>query len=58
MFSKINYYIFRKFLLAFLITFVILAIILFIGDFVEQLRKSAGKDVPINIILQLAMFKC
>ena len=55
MFNKINYYIFRKFLLAFFITFVILAIILFIGDFVEQLRKSAGKDVPINIILQLAM---
>ena len=51
MFSKINYYIFKKFLYSFLITFIILAAILFIGDFVEQFRKTAGKNVPLNIIL-------
>jgi len=56
MFNKINYYIFKKFLYAFLITFIILASILFIGDFVEQFRKAAGKDVPFNIILQITMF--
>ncbi len=55
MFNKINYYIFKKFLSAFLITFIILASILFIGDFVEQFRKTAGKDVPFNIILQLTL---
>ncbi len=56
MFNKISYYIFKKFLYSFLITFLILGTILFIGDFVEQFRKSAGKDVPINIIFQLAIF--
>ena len=56
MFNKINYYIFQKFLYAFLVTFLIFATILFIGDFVEQFRKSAGKNVPVNIILQLAIF--
>ncbi len=53
MLSKINIYILKKFLLSFFITFLILAVVLFIGDFVEQFRKSAGKDVPIKIILQL-----
>ena len=56
MFSKINYYIFKKFLYSFLITFIILASILFIGDFVEQFRKTAGKNVSFNIILQLTLF--
>ncbi|MBD1141941.1 LptF/LptG family permease [Pelagibacterales bacterium SAG-MED32] len=56
MLNKINYYILKKFLYSFLITFLILSSILFIGDFVEQFRKSAGKNVPINVILQLAIF--
>ncbi len=56
MLNKINIYILKKFLYCFLITFLILGAILFIGDFVEQFRKSAGKGVPINIILQLALF--
>lgn len=56
MFNKINYYIFKKFLYSFLITFIILASIIFIGDFVEQFRKTAGKNVPFNIILQLTIF--
>ncbi len=56
MFNKINYYILKKFLYSFLITFIILASILFIGDFVEQFRKTAGKNVPFNIILQLTIF--
>ena len=56
MFNKINYYILKKFLYSFLITFIILASIIFIGDFVEQFRKAAGKNVPFNIILQLTLF--
>jgi lipopolysaccharide export system permease protein len=56
MFNKINYYILKKFLYSFLITFVLFASIIFIGDFVEQFRKTAGKDVPFNIILQLTVF--
>ncbi len=56
MLNKINYYIFKKFLYSFLITFLILGTIIFIGDFVEQFRKSAGKEVPFRIILQLTIF--
>ena len=56
MFNKINYYILKKFLYSFFITFIILASILFIGDFVEQFRKAASKNVPLNIILQLTIF--
>ena len=56
MFNKINYYILKKFLYSFFITFVILASILFIGDFVEQFRKTASKNVSFNIILQLTIF--
>tara|TARA_Y200000002_G_scaffold365509_1_gene355527 strand:- start:5497 stop:6603 length:1107 start_codon:yes stop_codon:yes gene_type:complete len=56
MFSKINYYIFKRFLFTFIVTLLILSTILFVGDFVEQFRKSTGKNVPINIIIQLAIF--
>ena len=56
MFNKINYYILNKFLYSFFITFIILASIIFIGDFVEQFRKTAGKNVPFNIIIQLTIF--
>ena len=54
--SKINIYILKKFLYSFLIAFTLLSTVLFIGDFVEQFRKSAGKNVPIEIILQLTAF--
>ena len=56
MLNKINFYILKKFLYSFLLTFLVLGTIIFIGDFVEQFRKSAGKEVPFNIILQLAIF--
>ena len=53
MLSKLNIYIFRKFFITFILTFLVFATILFIGDFIEQFRKSTGKDVPLNIIFQL-----
>ena len=53
MLSKLNIYILKRFFYSFLITFLIFAAILFIGDFVEQLRKAAGKNISLNIILQL-----
>ena len=56
MFNKINIYILRKFFLTFVLTFLVFSVILFIGDFVEQFRKSTGKEVPIKIILQLTLF--
>ena len=56
MLNKINIYILKRFLFTFILTFIIFSSILFIGDFVEQFRKSTGKDVPFKIILQLTLF--
>ena len=53
MLSKLNIYILKKFFYSFALVFIIFTVILFIGDFVEQFRKSAGKNIPIEIILQL-----
>ena len=52
MLNKLNIYIFKRFLYS-IITFIIFAAILFIGDFVEQLRKSTGKNISLRIIFQL-----
>tara|TARA_Y100000591_G_scaffold329176_1_gene357232 strand:+ start:1127 stop:2233 length:1107 start_codon:yes stop_codon:yes gene_type:complete len=56
MFSKINIYLAKNFFISFLVVFIIFAALLVVGDFVEQFRKSTGKDVPIKIIFQLAVF--
>ena len=53
MLNKLNIYILKKFFNSFVLTFLIFAALLFIGDFVEQLRKSAGKDIPLKIVFQL-----
>ena len=56
MFSKINLYLFKSFLYSFLITFTVFAVLIFIGDFIEQFRKSTNKDVPLQIIFQLTSY--
>lgn len=56
MFSKINLYLLRNFLYSFLLTFIVFAILIFIGDFIEQFRKAANRDVSINIIIQLTSY--
>ena len=56
MFSKINLYLFRSFFYSFLITFAVFAFLIFIGDFIEQFRKSTNKEVPIQIIFQLTAY--
>ncbi len=53
--NKLNLYILKKFFYYFILTLFVLSAILFIGDFVEQFRKSAGKEITIKIILQLAL---
>tara|TARA_Y100000768_G_scaffold229592_1_gene173367 strand:+ start:1840 stop:2949 length:1110 start_codon:yes stop_codon:yes gene_type:complete len=55
MFSKINIYLVKHFLLSFVMVFLVFAALLIIGDFVEQFRKSTGKEVPLKIIFQLAV---
>ncbi len=56
MFSKINIYLAKNFVISFMIVFACFAALLIIGDFVEQFRKSTGKNVPMEIIFQLAVF--
>ena len=56
MFSKINIYLVKNFFNSFVIVFLIFAALLIIGDFVEQFRKSTGKEVPIKIVFQLSIF--
>ena len=56
MFSKINIYLAKNFLVSFVIVFLCFASLIIIGDFVEQFRKSTGKDVPLQIVFQLAVF--
>ncbi len=54
--SKLSIYLSKKFLSSFLIVFFIFSILLLIGDFVEQFRKATGKEVPLKIIFQLAIY--
>ena len=56
MFSKINLYLVKHFFISFVIVFLVFAALIIIGDFVEQFRKATGKDVPLKIIFQLAVF--
>ena len=56
MLSKLNIYLTRKFISSFFIIFIIFATLLIIGDFVEQFRKSTGKNVPLSIVMQLSLY--
>lgn len=53
--SKLNFFLLKRFLYSFLIILLIMAVLLFIGDFVEQLRKSSGNEISLKIIFQLAL---
>ncbi len=54
--SKINIYLVKHFFISFVIVFLVFAALLIIGDFVEQFRKSTGKEVPIKVIFQMSVF--
>ena len=56
MFSKLNRYLYRNYLIGFLIILTIFSILIFTGDLIENFRKSAAKDVPINIIFKLSYY--
>ena len=55
MFSKLNIYLFKNFILTFLIVFISFTILLFFSDLIEQFRKATNKEVPINIIFKLTL---
>ncbi len=54
----LSFYIARQFLAGFLLILAGLAAVIFLVDFVELLRRGAGRaDVNLNIMLQLALLK-
>ena len=53
MLSKLNIYILKRFFYYFIVTFIVFSVVLFIGDFIEQLRKSTGRNISLNIVFQL-----
>ncbi len=56
MFTTLNRYMLKNYLLGFVIMFVIFSILIFTGDLIENFRKTATKDVSTNIIFQLSLF--
>jgi len=53
----ISKYIGKKFLYAVGVTLFVLLCLIVLMDTVELLRRASGKDVPFNVIIQLALFK-
>ena len=56
MFSKLNRYLYRNYFIGFLVVLIIFSTLIFTGDLIENFRKSATKDVPVNIIFQLSFY--
>tara|TARA_B100001057_G_scaffold469344_1_gene529548 strand:+ start:1474 stop:2571 length:1098 start_codon:yes stop_codon:yes gene_type:complete len=55
MISKLNLYLFKNFIYTFLIVFTLFTTLVFFSDLIEQFRKATNKDVPIEIIVRLAL---
>ena len=53
MISKIDIYLLKNFIYTFLIVFTLFTLLIFFSDLIEQFRKSANKNVPIEIIFRL-----
>ena len=56
MFSTINKYLYRNYLIGFAIMLLIFVLLTFTGDLIENFRKSVTKEVPINIVFQLSLY--
>ena len=56
MFSKINLYLYKKYLIGFLIILLTFSFLTFTGDLIENFRKSAPKNVPNSSIFELTMY--
>ena len=56
MFSKINLYFYKNYLIGFFIILSIFCLLTFTGDLIENFRKGATKDVPTSIIFQLSLY--
>tara|TARA_X000000368_G_C23056530_1_gene724155 strand:+ start:1137 stop:2234 length:1098 start_codon:yes stop_codon:yes gene_type:complete len=56
MFSKINLYLYKNYLIGFIIVLLIFSLLTFTGDLIENFRKSATKEVPTGIIFELSLY--
>ncbi len=56
MFSKINLYLYKNYLIGFIIVLLVFSLLTFTGDLIENFRKSATKDVPTGIIFELSLY--
>ena len=56
MFSKINLYLYKNYLIGFLIVLFIFSLLTFTGDLIENFRKGTIKDVPTSIIFELSLY--
>ena len=56
MFSTINKYLYKNYLLGLIIVFLVFSILIFTGDLVENFRKSVTKEVPIAIVFRLTLY--
>lgn len=56
MFSKINLYLYKNYLIGFFIILFIFSLLTFTGDLIENFRKGATKDVPTSIIFELSLY--
>ncbi len=53
MISKIDIYLLKNFIYTFLIVFTLFTLLIFFSDLIEQFRKSANKNVPVEIVFRL-----
>ena len=56
MFSKVNLYLYKNYLIGFGIIFLIFSLLAFTGDLVENFRKSSAKDVPTSIVFEMSFY--
>ncbi len=56
MFSTINKYLFKNYLVGFIIMLIIFSLLTLTGDLIENFRKSSTKEVPIRIVFQLSLY--
>ena len=55
MISKLNIYLFKNFVYTFFLVFTLFTALVFFSDLIEQFRKAANKNVPIEIIVRLTL---
>ena len=56
MFSTINKYLYKNYLIGFSIILIIFSLLIFTGDLIENFRKAATKDIPIDIIFKITLY--